>query len=79
MEKYDEELVSQLIEKDPELKKLVDEHRTLEGQLEAFEQKPYLTTEEETEVKRLKKLKLRAKDRIEAILAGYRKQHVTAS
>ena len=79
MEKYDEELVSQLLEKDPDLKKQVDEHRTFEGELEAFERKPYLTTEEETEVKRLKKLKLRAKDRIEAILAHYRKQHLTAS
>ena len=76
MEKYDEELVSQLMEKDAELKRQVDEHRTLEDQLEVFEKKPYLTTEEETEVKRLKKLKLRAKDRIEAVLAGYRKHHV---
>ena len=75
MEKYDEEMVSQLIEKDPDLKKQVDEHRTFESELAAFEKKPYLTTEEETEVKRLKKLKLRAKDRIEAILASYRKQH----
>ena len=79
MEKYDEELISQLIEKDPDLKKQVDEHRTFEGQLEVFEKKPYLTTEEETEVKRLKKLKLRAKDRIEATLARYRKEHVNAS
>lgn len=76
MEKYDEELISQLIEKDPELKKQVDQHRAHEGELEAFEKKPYLTTEEETEVKRLKKLKLRAKDHIELILARYRKQHL---
>jgi uncharacterized protein YdcH (DUF465 family) len=79
MEKYDEELISQLIQEDYELKKHVDEHRTFEDQLGVFEKKPYLTTEEETEVKRLKKLKLRAKDRIEAILARHRKQRLTAS
>ena len=74
MEKYEQELISQLIEKDPELKRHVDEHQTFEKQLERFEKKPFLTTEEETEVKRIKKLKLRGKDRIEAILARYRQQ-----
>ena len=74
MEKYEEELISRLIEKDPELKRSVDEHQAFEKQLEHFEKKPFLTTEEETEVKRIKKLKLRGKDRIEAILARYRKQ-----
>ncbi len=74
MEKYEEELISQWIEKDPELRKQLEEHRAFEHRLQGFEKKGYLTTEEETEVKRLKKLKLRAKDRIEAILARYRKQ-----
>ena len=74
MEKYEEELISQWIDRDPELKKHVEEHRSFEKQLEAYEKKPYLTTEEETQVKKLKKLKLRGKDRIEASLAQYRKQ-----
>lgn len=73
MEKHEQQLISQLITKDPELKKCVEEHHAFERQLEAYEQKPYLTTEEETEVKQLKKLKLRRKDRIEAILTHYRK------
>ncbi|HNR12968.1 MAG TPA: YdcH family protein [Thermodesulfobacteriota bacterium] len=74
MEKHEQELISQWITKDPELRKCVEEHQAFERQLEAYEQKPYLTTEEETEVKQIKKLKLRSKDRIEAILTHYRKQ-----
>lgn len=72
MEQYDEELISQLIENDPELRRYVEEHREFERKLEELERKPYLTTAEETEKKTLKKLKLRGKDQIEAILCRYR-------
>jgi len=75
MEKYEEELISRFIDTDPVLKQTVEEHRSYEQQLDGFEKKPYLTTQEDTEMKRIKKLKLRAKDRIEAILATYRKQY----
>jgi len=73
MEKYDEELISRWIDNDPELKKYVEEHREFERRLEELERKPYLTTTEETDRKKLKKLKLRGKDQIEAILCRYRK------
>lgn len=73
MEKYDEELISRWIDNDPELKKYVEEHREFERRLEELERKPYLTTAEETDRKKLKKLKLRGKDQIEAILCRYRK------
>lgn len=72
MEKYDEELISQLMEKDQELRRHVEEHREFERKLEELEKKPYLTTAEETEKKTLKKMKLRGKDQIEAILCRYR-------
>ena len=72
MEKYDEELISQWVDKDPELKRQVEEHREFERKLEELEKKAFLTTEEETERKNLKKLKLRGKDQIEAILSKYR-------
>jgi uncharacterized protein YdcH (DUF465 family) len=72
MEKYDEELISQWADKDPELKRYVEEHREFERKLEELEKKAFLTTEEETEKKNLKKLKLRGKDQIEAILSKYR-------
>ncbi|MBN2468450.1 MAG: DUF465 domain-containing protein [Deltaproteobacteria bacterium] len=76
MEKYDEALVSQWIDKDPELKKYVEEHRDLERKLETLEGKVYLTTDEETEVRKLKKLKLRCKDHIELVLHRYRNNHL---
>lgn len=75
MEKHDESLISQWIDKDPELKKYVGEHRQFERELELLEKKPYLTTEEETEKKRLKKLKLQGKDHIETILSRYRNKN----
>lgn len=77
MEKYDEELISQWVDKDPELKRRVEEHREFERKLEELEKKAFLTTEEETERKNLKKLKLRGKDQIEAILCKYRIKSTT--
>jgi uncharacterized protein YdcH (DUF465 family) len=72
MEKYDEELISQWIGEDQELKQHVEEHREFKRKLEELEEKPYLTTAEETERKQLKKLKLSRKDKIEQILSRYR-------
>ncbi len=72
MEKHDEELISQWISEDQELKQYVEEHREFKRKLEELEEKPYLTTAEETEKKKLKKLKLRGKDKIEEILCRYR-------
>jgi uncharacterized protein YdcH (DUF465 family) len=74
MEKYDEELISLWINEDQELKHYVEEHREFKRKLEDLEQKPYLTTAEETERKKLKKLKLRRKDKIEEILSRYRSE-----
>ena len=72
MEKRDEELIDRLVEKDEELKQLMEEHRRFERRLEDFNKRPYLTTEESLEKKRLQKLKLAGRDRIETILAKYR-------
>ena len=74
MERQDQELISQLIQTDEELKGLVEQHQVYEEQLEEFNRRPYLTTEETMEKKRIQKQKLAGKDRIEAILAQYRNQ-----
>jgi uncharacterized protein YdcH (DUF465 family) len=74
MEKSDQELIDQLLERDPELKKYVDEHRDYEKLLEEFNRRPYLTAAETMERKRLQKLKLAGRDRIEQILAQYRQK-----
>ncbi len=72
MEEKDEALIARWINKDEELRHMVDEHRTFEKQIEEFSQKLYLTTEEALEKKRIQKMKLAGKDKIMAILAKYR-------
>jgi len=72
MEKKDEELIRTLLEREPELRQYYEEHVDLEQRLEAFQQKLYLTSEEELERKRLQKLKLAAKDKIMEILSRHR-------
>jgi hypothetical protein len=74
MEKQDLELIDQLMDRDPELKRYVKEHRDYEKQLEEFNRRPYLTTAETIERKRLQKLKLAGRDRIEQILAQHRQK-----
>ena len=72
MEKKDEELIQTLLEREPDLRHYYEEHVDLERQLEVFQQKVYLTPEEEVEKKRLQKLKLAGKDKIMEILSRYR-------
>jgi len=74
MEKQDLELIEQLADKDPELKKFWEEHHEFERRLEEFNRRPYLTTAETMERKRLQKLKLAGRDRMEQILAKYRRK-----
>lgn len=72
MDKKDEELIRSLMASEPELRARYEEHRQLEEQLEALQQRPYLSSDEEFERKRLQKLKLAGKDRIMEILARHR-------
>lgn len=72
MEERDEALIALWLDKDEGLRKMVEEHRAFEKKLAEFNQKPYLTTEEAIEKKRIQKLKLAGKDKIMAVLAKYR-------
>ena len=74
MEREDLELIEQLTDRDPELKKFWDDHLEYERQLEEFNRRPYLTAAETLERKRLQKLKLAGRDRMEQILAKYRQK-----
>ena len=56
------------------MKKFWDEHLEYEQQLEEFNRRPYLTAAETMERKRLQKLKLAGRDRMEQILAKYRQK-----
>ncbi len=72
MEDRDLALIQAWIERDPELKQHMEEHKDFERRLEEFNRRPYLTAEETLERKRLQKLKLAGRDKIEKILAKYR-------
>jgi len=74
MEQTEEKFLVSLLEKDPELKKYYQEHLELEDKLHSYQEKPYLTTEEQIERKKLQKRKLIGKDKIMEILKKYR-QH----
>jgi uncharacterized protein len=74
MEKQDLELIEQLMERDPELKSHMEQHRKYEKLLGEFNRRAYLTAAEAMERKRLQKLKLAGRDRIEQILAEYRQK-----
>jgi uncharacterized protein YdcH (DUF465 family) len=77
MERQDLELIDCWIDQDQELKRYVEEHEEFERRLEEFNRRPYLTTAETIEKKRLQKLKLAGRDKIEQILAKYREKETT--
>ena len=74
MEERDLALIRTWVEQDQELKQRMDEHEEFERRLEEFNRRPYLTAEETLERKRLQKLKLAGRDKIEEILAKYRQK-----
>ena len=76
MENTQEELRTHLMQTDEEFRHLAEEHTRYHQQLEALEAKSHLTTEEEVEEHRLKKVKLQLKDQMNAIISRYRAQHV---
>jgi len=72
MDEKDRILIEKHIVHDEELKKYVLEHRLFEDQLDELGAKHFLTAEEELQQKKLKKLKLAGRDKIESILKKYR-------
>ena len=74
MERSDLEIIAHWKEQDPELKRYLDEHEEYERLLGEFNRRPYLTAAETIERKRLQKLKLAGRDKIEQILAKYRQK-----
>jgi acetyl-CoA carboxylase alpha subunit len=72
MEKKDQDLIDRLIPENEELQGLVKEHKEFENQLAEYNKRLYLSDEENREKKRIQKLKLAGRDRIEQILSDYR-------
>jgi uncharacterized protein len=71
-----EELKAHLMATNEEFQRLASQHSDYAHKLDALEALPHLTDEEQLEETRLKKLKLRLKDQMEAILSQYRSQQV---
>lgn len=69
----EKELERKLMEEDPDFRRLMEEHIEFESKLEEYNKKSYLTPDEELERKKIQKLKLMGKDKMEVILSNYRK------
>jgi uncharacterized protein YdcH (DUF465 family) len=67
----------QLLASDEEFRRLAHEHSEYAKRLESLIEKRYLSDDEKLEEVRLKKLKLRLKDQMEAIEQKYRHQETT--
>lgn len=68
----DEELIETLTKENEDFLKAKQAHAQLARQLEELENKPFLTPQDEMEIKILKKKKLAYKDQMERILVQYR-------
>ncbi len=72
MKGKEEELIQKLLTENEDFRKAKQSHLELARQLEEMESKPYLTPQDEIEIKILKKKKLAYKDQMEKILMQYR-------
>lgn len=72
----EEQLKAHLMETHEEFRRLATLHSDYAKKLDALEAQPHLTEQEQVEEVRLKKLKLRLKDQMEAIMSQYRAQQV---
>jgi len=68
----EEALIEKLVRENEEFSKVKQAHSHLKKQLEELENKPFLTPQDEMEIKIIKKKKLALKDQMEKILNQYR-------
>ena len=68
----EEALIERLMRENEDYLKARQAHGELAKQLEELERRPFLTPQDETEIKILKKKKLAYKDKMEEILIKYR-------
>lgn len=73
MEKRDEKLIAQLIKENKTLRECMKQHKEYEKQLEEYNKRIHLSTEESMKRKKIQKLKLAGRDKIERILAEHRR------
>ena len=68
----EEELKAHLLSSDEHFRTLAEQHARLKRQIEEIESKPHVTSADELEEHRLKKLKLHLKDQMNEILTHSR-------
>lgn len=71
MKKVDGDFLRRLLEKDSEFRRIYEAHREYEKRVAKLGKKIYVTKEEAIEEKKLKKIKLEQKDRMEEIASKY--------
>lgn len=65
-----QDVMCNLCENDPRFRKLYEEHLLLEKQLQRLDDLTFLTTEQETERKKIQKMKLSGKDEMEQFISA---------
>jgi len=65
-----QDVVCELCENDPRFRKLYEEHQLLEKQLQRLDDLTFLTSEQETERKKIQKMKLSGKDEMEQLISA---------
>ena len=70
-----DELKAHLMESNEEFRRLAQQHCEHSKRLEELSSRTYVSAEDQLEEVRLKKMKLRLKDQMEAIMSRYRAQH----
>jgi uncharacterized protein YdcH (DUF465 family) len=71
-----EELKAHLMTNNEDFRRLSEQHSDYARKLDTLESQAHLTDQEQIEETRLKKMKLRLKDQMEAIISQYRAQQV---
>jgi hypothetical protein len=69
------DIISMLRIESDEFKKIEEEHRKLDKDLDEMNKKKYLTPDEEVEKKRMQKQKLQYKDRMAQLIREHRKSN----
>ncbi|MDW7712569.1 MAG: hypothetical protein SCH98_19060 [Deferrisomatales bacterium] len=74
MDKTTDAIVGVLLKESEEFRREQDAHRRYEKILEGMAARPHLTPDEEMERKKIQKLKLAGKDRMERMIQAYRRR-----
>ena len=72
----DDDLKKELLQTDKEFRRLFEEHQSFEKRLQELNLKSLPSQNDELEEKRIKRQKLRLKDRMESILRAHREEQV---